>query len=162
MQVGMKHQRLVLDQILVERETPSVISSNLVMLMPARAQHAAGDAPATRLGGAVIDAERADLAEQARDDRVAQGFRTSQPRLDRADCLLLIAALDRKASLVNERRSLPRSAIGAVIWISSSNGLVTLCAPRAQVPKMTHTGGVAMCQSSESGFAVRRSYMGHS
>ena len=49
MQIGMKHQRLVLDQILVERETPSVISSNLVMLMPARAQHAAGDAPAMHL-----------------------------------------------------------------------------------------------------------------
>jgi len=162
MQIGMKHQRLVLDQILVERETPSVISSILIMLMPrppeARGGRCSSDAPlrGRHRGGT------ADFAEQARDDRVAQGFRTSQPRLDRADCLLLIAALDRKASLVNERRGLRRSAIGAVIWISSSNGLVTLCAPRARVPKMTHTGGVAMCQSSESGFAVRRSYMGHS
>src|SRR6266516_5845031 len=35
-----------------------------------RAQHAAGDRPAMDLGGAVIDAERTDFAEEAGDDRV--------------------------------------------------------------------------------------------
>jgi len=79
MQIGMKHQRLVLDQILVERETPSVISSILIMLMPrppeARGGRCSSDAPlrGRHRGGT------ADFAEQARDDRVAQGFRTSQP-----------------------------------------------------------------------------------
>src|SRR5579864_768074 len=33
-------------------------------------QHALGDRPAVDFGGAVVDAERADLAEEAGDDRV--------------------------------------------------------------------------------------------
>src|SRR5712672_2233920 len=37
---------------------------------PSRAQHAAGDRPAVDLGGAVVDAEGADVAEEAGDDRV--------------------------------------------------------------------------------------------
>src|SRR5271169_4812914 len=35
-----------------------------------RPQHMPGDAPAMHLGGAVIDAERADFAEEPRDNRV--------------------------------------------------------------------------------------------
>src|SRR6202035_851756 len=36
----------------------------------ARPQHALGDRPAVHFGGAVIDAERADLAEDLGDDRI--------------------------------------------------------------------------------------------
>src|SRR6202451_1847020 len=54
----------------IENQPAGMPSAQTSVTSAAAAQHALRDRPAMYLGGAVVDAERADLAKDARDDRV--------------------------------------------------------------------------------------------